>query len=99
MERYHSQLAARKAAEQAEAEARELVSKHPLIRVRICEALKSVNDDAKDLAKIVCAALIPLSIAGTIALPLTPLICLGVGLVVWRAGTNGFCSGLDQSKK
>ena len=99
MGHYQQRLATKKVAERAEAEAHKIINQHPQIRVRICEALKSVNEDAKDLAKIVCAALIPLSLAGTIALPLTPIVCVGVGLVVWRAGTSGFCTGVGEPKK
>jgi hypothetical protein len=99
MEAYNERCAARKAAERSEAEARQLLSQQPLLRLRICEALKSVNEDTKDLAKIVCTALVSLSIAGTIVLPVTPLLCAGVGLVAWRAGTNGFCAGASGTKK
>ena len=95
---YNRQLAAKARAERAEIEASRLIADHPLVRQRICEVLKSVNEDAKDLAKIVCAALFPLSIAGTIAVPMTPVLLMGIGLVVWRAGTNGFCAGSKQGK-
>ena len=96
---YLKRKAAQKEAEQAEAYAKEIIKQQPQIRERICEALKSVNDDAKDIAKIICAALLPLSITGVITLPLTPIVCLGIGLVVWRAGTSGFCTGVGRSKK
>jgi hypothetical protein len=96
---YNKQLATKARAERAEAEASQLIADQPLIRERICEVLKSVNEDAKDLAKIVCAALLPLSIAGTIAIPMTPVLLMGIGLVVWRAGTSGFCAGYNQGKR
>jgi len=99
MAAYNERRAVRDAAERSEVEARQLLSQQPLLRLRICEALKSVNEDAKDLAKIVCTAFASLSIAGTIAFPITPLLCAGVGLVAWRAGTNGFCAGLSAAKK
>lgn len=75
-----------------------IIKQQPQIQMRICEALKSVNNDAKDIAKIVCAALIPLSVSGVIALPLTPIVCFGVGLVIRRAGTSGFCAGVSEQK-
>jgi hypothetical protein len=98
MQKYIDWKSKKEQAVQAEAEARKLINQHPMIRVRICEALKSVNEDAKDLAKILCTALIPLSLAGAIALPLSPLASWGIGLVVWRAGTSGFCVGLESTK-
>jgi hypothetical protein len=91
---YLERVRVRDYAVRAETEAKRIIDEQPQIRLRICEALKSVNEDVKDLAKILCAALVPLSLAGTLTLPLTPLLFLGIGLVVWRAGTNGFCAGI-----
>jgi hypothetical protein len=61
------------------------------IRDRICPGLLSVSDDVKDIAKIVGAALFPLSLVPAGPIPLTPLVAAAVSLMVLRAGVQAIC--------
>lgn len=57
----------------------------------VCAALKSASTNIRDVAKIVGAALLPLSIAGTISLPITPLFYAAAALIVFDIGVNTYC--------
>jgi hypothetical protein len=90
----HIQETAAEAARVAEA----VLVQQPIIRERICAGLTSISDDSKDTAKIVIAALLPLSLTGTIALPLTPILVVGISLIMTRAGIRVFCPKQPPSK-
>ena len=68
-------------------------------RKAICAALESAKNDVRDVAKVVGAALLPLSLSGVVAIPLTPLAFGVAGLIVFSAGVSVFCSGLSVDKK
>jgi hypothetical protein len=61
------------------------------VRQRICAALTSGTGDAFDVGKILVPVLVPLSLAGTIAVPLTPIVTAAIALVIARMGVAAFC--------
>ena len=69
------------------------------VRKAICAALESANNDVRDIAKLVGAALLPLSLSGVVAIPLTPLAFGVAGLIVFNAGVSAFCSSVTLEKK
>jgi hypothetical protein len=96
---YTSQLRVQETAAEATRVAKAVLVQQPIIRERICASLTSIADDSKDTAKIVIAALLPVSLAGTIALPLTPILVVGILLIMTRAGIRAFCPQQPPSKK
>jgi hypothetical protein len=82
-------------------QAEELVKRKD-IRARLCPALTTASDDAFEIAKIITPILVPLGLAGTIALPLTPLFIAAGALVIARIGISALCADYpkkDQEKK
>jgi hypothetical protein len=68
----------------------------PAARKAICAALRSTGDDLKDIAKTVAAALLPLSLAGVVALPVTPLALAAAAVLVYRLGVAAYCSNVNR---
>jgi hypothetical protein len=64
----------------------------PTAKARICEAVKACAEDIREIAKVLSAALLPLALAGTIALPITPLAFAALAFVVARAGVHAICA-------
>jgi hypothetical protein len=72
------------------AAARELTK--PKVKKAICDALKSAGSDAFDIAKVVAATLVSLSIAHVVVLPTTPLALAAAALLVLKSGIAAYCS-------
>ena len=68
-------------------------------RKAICAALGSVKNDIRDVAKVVGAVLLPLSLSGVIAIPTTPLALAVASLIVFNAGVSAFCSEFQSNEK
>jgi magnesium-transporting ATPase (P-type) len=68
-------------------------------RKAICAGLSSVKNDIREVTKIVGAALLPLSLSGVIAIPITPLEFAVAGLIVFDAGVSAFCSEFKSEKE
>ena len=64
----------------------------PTTKKRICAALTIVGNDLSEVTKVVSSALIPLSLSGVIAIPLTPLALAVSGLIVFKSGVAAYCS-------
>jgi hypothetical protein len=80
-------------------QARELTVKED-IRKYLCPALKSVSDDAFEIAKVITPILLSLSLAGTIVLPLAPMLFANLAVVISKMGVAALCVGYidDRSK-
>lgn len=61
------------------------------IKQLICPALQSGAYDAVELTKKIGPILIGASLAGTIAIPLNPMIFAIISLIIVRMGIEGFC--------
>lgn len=66
------------------------------IRRRICAALQAGTNDAFEIGKVLTPILLPLSLAGTIAIPPTPIALAAVSLIVARIGVAAFCAGRSK---
>jgi hypothetical protein len=61
------------------------------IRQRICPGLLSINDDIKEICKVVGAVLFPLSLVPASTIPLSPLVVAAIAVMVLRAGIKTIC--------
>jgi hypothetical protein len=68
-------------------------------RKAVCAALGSVKYDIREVTKVVGGVLLPLSLSGVIAIPITPLAFAVAGLIVFDAGVSAFCSEFTLGKK
>ena len=68
-----------------------------LIKSKICAGIKNVTDNIKEITKIVVASLLPLSLIGTITLPLTPILLTAVVLIILDSGIAVYCSSGNLS--
>lgn len=66
------------------------------VKSKICAGIKSATNNVKEIAKIVLASLLPLSLAGTIAVPLTPMLLAAVILTVLDSGIAAYCDGIKE---
>ncbi|VAX12461.1 hypothetical protein MNBD_GAMMA24-331 [hydrothermal vent metagenome] len=62
------------------------------VRQTLCAALRSTSNNIRDVTKVVAAALLPLSQAGVIALPLTPIAFAAVAVIVFDIGVAAYCA-------
>ena len=69
----------------------EKILKKPEMLKHICPALKSISGDAFEISKILVGVLLPLGIAGIIAIPLHPLIFGVIAIMISRAGIASIC--------
>lgn len=67
------------------------------ILTRVCPALQSFSGDSHDIAKIIVPILIPLVLAGTLTIPLQPLIFSYIAILISRMGVASLCA--NYSKK
>jgi len=72
------------------------IMKQPVVREQLCPSLIRVTDDVYDIAKVALPVLVPLAIAGTIVVPLTPILVAGGATLVARMGVAWLCH--DQKK-
>jgi hypothetical protein len=70
--------------------AKEIVARTD-IKQLICPALQSGAYDAVEMTKKIGPILIGASLAGTIAIPLNPMIFAMISLIIVRMGIEGFC--------
>lgn len=70
------------------------------IRKYLCPALQTASNDAYDIAKIITPILIPLILAGTIAIPLQPILFSHLAITIARMGIASLCDDFkDKDKK
>ena len=62
------------------------------VKKRLCAALRSTSSNIRDTAKVVAAALMPLSLTGVIALPLTPIAFAAAAVIVFDMGVATYCA-------
>lgn len=67
------------------------------IRESCCPSLKLVSDDAFEIAKAIAPILVPLSLAGTIAVPVQPMLFAWIGLVIARLGVKNICEDCSKN--
>jgi hypothetical protein len=66
------------------------------VKHRICPALQKITDDVFEITKVIVPILVPLSIAGTIAIPLNPVFFASIAIVLCRCGIASYCSIPDS---
>jgi hypothetical protein len=69
------------------------------IRRRICAALKSVSQDAHEIAKVLTPVFVPLILTRTIPIPLEPLIISHIAVIVSRMGIAALCADHEAPTK
>lgn len=78
--------------------AEKLVSRKD-IRKYLCPVLKSVSDDAFEIAKLITPILLSLSLAGTVAIPLSPILFANLAIVISKTGIAALCVGYNDKKQ
>lgn len=73
-------------------EASNLLAKED-IRKRVCPALKSATDDVFVISKAVTPVLVGCVVAGTISIPLNPVLFAAIAVVIARMGISALCAG------
>ncbi len=68
------------------------------ILTRICPALQSISNASHDIAKIIVPILIPLVLAGTLTIPLQPLIFSYIAILISRMGVASLCADYSKNK-
>ena len=71
---------------------KELMTNAKILRY-LCPALKSATGDAFDIAKIIIGVLVPLTIAGTITITISPWLIGFIALTISRMGIRAICEG------
>ena len=71
----------------------------PFVKEALCAALKATSNNIRDVARVVAATLLPLSIAGTISLPATPLAFAAAAVILFDIGVAAFCADHQDSDK
>jgi hypothetical protein len=69
------------------------------IRQYLCPALQAASKDAFEIGRTMVAILIPLALAGTIVIPLHPLVIGIAAVMIARMGVASFCAGYDKEAK
>ena len=97
---YVEQARRQEAIDNASEAAKEAILKPSILRY-ICPALSSVTGDVFEISKILVGVLVPLSIAGAIAIAWNPLVIAAGAFLITRAGITSICKDVDikESKK
>jgi hypothetical protein len=61
-------------------------------RVAFCKVLKSVSVGASDTANVLVPIFLPMAVAGTIAVPVAPLVWALLAVTIARIGVSNLCS-------
>jgi hypothetical protein len=69
------------------------------IRAVLCPALQSVGNDSYEIAKIITPILCGVAIAGTITIPLVPILFASAALLISRMGIAGLCAEYNKKAK
>jgi hypothetical protein len=69
------------------------------IKSNLCPSLQCISDDVFDVTNTAISILAPLSIAGTLAVPLQPMLWGWIILIISRVGIKNFCRGYDDNEK
>jgi hypothetical protein len=83
---------------QRESEAKAIVARKD-VRAYLCPVLRSATRDVYDVVKMTTPILLPLAIAGTLPIPLNPLLFALVAVLIGRMGVEGFCAEYEQEKE
>jgi hypothetical protein len=60
--------------------------------------LRSITGDIFEISKVLVGVLVPLSIAGTIAIPWDPLVIAAGAFLIARAGVASICKDVEGDK-
>jgi hypothetical protein len=69
------------------------------VRSNLCPSLQCISDDVFDITNTTISILAPLSIAGTLAIPLQPMLLGLIVLIISRVGIRNFCRDYDENDK
>lgn len=75
----------------------EIVSNKNILKL-LCPALKTASNDTFEIAKITTPILLSLALAGTINLPLIPVIFAGIAVAIGRLGISTICADYNDNK-
>jgi hypothetical protein len=67
----------------------------PTVRQQLCRPLRSVSEDIREVAKVVGAALLPLSLTPAAVIPVSAVLFGAVAVMIVRAGISSVCAGVE----
>ncbi|MEH2026327.1 hypothetical protein [Nostoc sp.] len=68
------------------------------IKKRICPALKSVTDEASNIANAITPVLVGAVLGGTLVIPLNPIFFGWMAVVIAKAGAAALCADYDSKE-
>ncbi len=77
--------------EMSQEKAKEIIKKKK-VRASLCSALKTASNDTFEIAKIITPILIGLGAAGTISIPLLPVLFAALAFTIARLGISSVCA-------
>lgn len=81
--------------QESKKEAQEIVERRD-IKQYICPALKTVTDNTVEVANAITPALVTGVLAGTLAIPLNPILFGWIAVVIVKAGVSSLCADYDS---
>lgn len=75
----------------SEEKAKNIIKKKTVME-KICPALNTVSNDMIEIAKTTTPVIVGLSAAGTITIPLVPVLFASISLYIFRVGISSLCS-------
>ena len=69
------------------------------IRDAFCPSLQLISDDTFEVTKLIVSVLVPLSLAGTITVPLQPIFYAWIVLMMTRVGVKNICDEYISQNK
>ncbi len=69
------------------------------VRKYLCPILQSASKDANDIAKLITPILVPLILAGTLTIPLEPIIFAHLAMIIARMGVASMCDDYMEKEK
>jgi|GEM_PF-5140032 len=66
---------------------------------RLCNALRTASNDSFEIAKIITPILVGLVVAGTISIPLLPILFASIALAITRMSIASLCGNNEDKEK
>jgi chaperonin cofactor prefoldin len=71
----------------------------PVVKERICAALKSISDDLDKITEKTTESLLGMLAVGTLVITQNPFLYAWIGLLVYRATVKGFCIEFQKNSE
>jgi hypothetical protein len=83
--------------EESKKEAEQIVKRKDIKQI-ICPALTNVANDTANVVNAITPGLVTAVLAGTLAIPLNPVLFGWIAVVIFKAGVASICTGYDSKE-